>query len=279
MVSDLPSKFSALLAKEKRRFDRSLGEVLRELRASYSSDSNTVLLMQHRYETDIEERLSALLANLKRLLAASPESEVRDDKPELARLAQVWLQAHIEDCQGNLNEHAVRIGPLSPGQYDLGRDSFLDALAVELDLLNTSAPSVAASTEVFVDPVRIDELSSMPTAKFDVSRLVRLCQELNLCFRHSCFYAVAFLTRAILDHIPSIFGFRTFREVASNYKGGKSFGEVASHLEDVSRKISDAFLHTPMRDSEILPTLTQVDVRQQLDTVLGEVIRIGQRKL
>jgi len=279
MLTELPSKFAALLDAEKHRFDRALGEDLRELRAKYGSGSHTVQLMQQRYEADIEERSSTLLAKLSRLIASVPAREIRGNKPDLDRLAQGWLQSHIEDCQSNLNEHARRIGPVNPDQYDLGRDRFLNALEVELSLLSITAPSVATSTEVFVDPARIDELSSLPVAKFDVSRLVRLCEELNLCFSHRCFYAVAFITRAILDHIPTIFGLKTFKEVASNYNGGKSFREVASHLENVSRKVSDALLHRPMSDSEILPTLTQVDVRQQLDTVLGEVIRTGRRKV
>jgi hypothetical protein len=150
MVNDLSSKFEALLAKEKQRFDRTLGKDLRELRANYGSDSNTVLLMQQRYEADIEERLSTLLATLKRLLSSAPKRDVREGKPELDRLAQVWLQSHIDDCQSQLNEHAKRV---SPDQYDLGRARFLNALAVELDLLNSTAPSVLASAEWVVDPV------------------------------------------------------------------------------------------------------------------------------
>src|ERR1700709_1050392 len=118
MVSDLPSRFAALLAKEKRRFDRNLGEDLRELRANYGSGSNTVMLMQQRYETDIEERLSTLLTALKRLLASSPESEIRDEKHELDRLAQIWLRSHIEESQSFLVEHATKIGTVSPDQYD-----------------------------------------------------------------------------------------------------------------------------------------------------------------
>ncbi len=278
-TSELTAKFAALLDPERHRLDRTLNEDLRKLRAKYGSGSRTLQLMQGRFEADFEERSSTLLAKLSQLLANTPARQIRDNKPDLDRLAQVWLQSHIDDCQNSLNGYAARIGSVSQEHYDLGRDRFLSALVVELDLVNSTAPPAAASTEVFVDPVRIDELSSVPADKFDVSRLVRLCEELNLCFSHHCLCAVAFITRAILDHIPPIFGLKTFKEVASNYSGGRSFREVASHLENVSRKVSDALLHMPMRDSETLPTLTQVDVRQQLDTILGEVIRIGQRKV
>jgi len=153
VMSDLPSKFTALLAEKKRQFDRSLAEDLRDLRARYGSGSNTVLLMQQRYETDIGERLSELLAILNRLLATSPESEIRDGKPELDRLAQAWLQSHIEECQGYLNEQAAKIGTVGPDQYDLGKDRFGNALAVKLELLNAPAASVVASAGEFVAPV------------------------------------------------------------------------------------------------------------------------------
>lgn len=149
MVNDLPSKFAALLEKEKRRFDRTLGNDLRELRATYGGGSLTVLLMQQRYETDIEERLSTLLTTLKRLLASSSEREVRDNKPDLERLAQAWLQSHIEDCQSHLNEHVAKIGPEGSDQYDLGRDRILNALAVELDLLSVTDLSVIPLTKPF----------------------------------------------------------------------------------------------------------------------------------
>jgi hypothetical protein len=142
MLNDLPYKFAALLANERGRFDRTLGEDLRNLKASYGSGSHTVLLMHQQYEADIEERLSALLGTLKRLLASPPEREIRDNKLELDRLAQVWLQTHIEECQSHLNEHVARIGPESLGRYDLGRDRFLSALAVELDLLSVTYLSV-----------------------------------------------------------------------------------------------------------------------------------------
>ena len=151
----------------------------------------------------------------------------------------------------------------------------LNALAAEL--ASAASPSVLVSSEAFVDLGRIEELSSLPRSEFDVSRLARLCEELNICFHHNCFHAVAFITRAILDHVPPVFGFKTFKEVANNYDGGRTFKGIASQLEDVSRKVSDALLHMPMSDSEILPTPTQVDVRQQLDSVLGEVVRIRRR--
>lgn len=83
------------------------------------------------------------------------------------------------------------------------------------------------------------------------------------------------LTRSILDHIPPIFSAKSFAEVANNYSGGgRSFKDMAHHLENSSRKVADAYLHSQIRQSESLPTRTQVDVRQQMDFVLAEVVRV-----
>jgi hypothetical protein len=282
MVTELSSKFKALLAREKYRLDGALYKTIREGRANlvlqggYSSTANAFLQKQE-YETDIEKRLATLLTTLSRLLASSSVREIHDNRPELDQLAKAWLQEHIDDCQARLNGLAEKNGAISLDQLNLGRERLLDALTAELAILSATAPSVLFSSEAFVDPVRIEELSSLSPSEFDVSRLVRLCEELNLCFRHRCFHAVAFITRAILDHIPPVFGFKNFGEVASQYNGGRSFKRATSHLEDVSRKICDLLLHMPIRKSEVLPTLVQVDVHQELETVLAEVVRIARQ--
>jgi hypothetical protein len=126
----------------------------------------------------------------------------------------------------------------------------------------------------FVSPDRLEELRQLTSSTFDLSRLIRLCEELNLSYGNHCFHATAMLTRAILDHVPLIFGFRTFAEVANNYSGGKSFRQIAQHLESSARSIADAHLHLPIRAREVLPTAIQVNQSQALDALLGEVVRL-----
>jgi hypothetical protein len=81
------------------------------------------------------------------------------------------------------------------------------------------------------------------------------------------------LTRAILDHVPPVFGMAKFENVVANYSGGRSFKETMQHLQDASRKIADGHLHEKMRLSEALPTQQQVNCCQQLDVLLGEIVR------
>ncbi len=126
----------------------------------------------------------------------------------------------------------------------------------------------------FVDRNRISELKLIQTDNYDLSKLIQLCNEIDFCFRNECFLAVAALIRAILDHIPPIFGFKKFSQVANNYRGPKSFKESMQHLENSARKIGDAHLHTQIREKEILPTATQVNFANDLDVLLAEIVRI-----
>ncbi len=122
---------------------------------------------------------------------------------------------------------------------------------------------------------RLLELRGLTSPDLDFRKLIRLCEELNIVFQEECYLAAAMLTRGLLDHVPPVFGFKTFSEVANNYAGGgKSFKDTMQHLENASRKVADAHLHMPMRKSETLPAPQQVNCGQQLDMLLSEIVRI-----
>jgi hypothetical protein len=87
--------------------------------------------------------------------------------------------------------------------------------------------------------------------------------------------AVAALARALLDHVPPVFGYRDFNEVANNYgDAGRSFKAQMEHLEKSSRNISDDLLHSPILFKETLPTQTQVNFSNDVDKLLGEIVRL-----
>jgi hypothetical protein len=123
---------------------------------------------------------------------------------------------------------------------------------------------------------RLAELRALKSPDFDFQKLIRLCEEMNTAFQEESYFSTAMVTRAVLDHVPPVFGFKTFSEVANNYAGGgKSFKEAMQHLESASRKVADAHLHIPIRKSETLPTAQLVNCGQQLDMLLSEIVRIS----
>jgi hypothetical protein len=132
--------------------------------------------------------------------------------------------------------------------------------------------SLTVTGTIFVSKERIEELKKIIAPNFDLSRLVRFCEELNDNYTRGNYLSVAMLGRSIINHIPPIFGFNTFNEVANNY-GSKSFKGIALHLNTTMRGIADSFLHDTIRKNETLPNSIQINFSQDLDFVLAEVIR------
>jgi hypothetical protein len=127
----------------------------------------------------------------------------------------------------------------------------------------------------FVSPERITELSKICSKQHDLIKLTELCKELNNVSAGLNFFSASFLIRAIIDHVPPIFGFSTFAEVANNYSSGtKSFKKSMGNLNTSLRNIADNNIHSQIRNKEVIPTLAQSDFSPDLDLLLSEVIRI-----
>lgn len=126
----------------------------------------------------------------------------------------------------------------------------------------------------YVDLSRIEELKSIKSSHFDLTKLITLCEELNIANQNKCYLSIAMLTRSVINHVPPIFSSKTFKEIVNNYKGSKSFKESMEHLENSMRKISDSHLHTTIRKKETLPNFVQVDFSSDLDVLLSEIVRI-----
>ena len=135
------------------------------------------------------------------------------------------------------------------------------------------------TSEPFIDPSRLKELVTLPRTTYDTLRLAQMLAELDRAYRSNSFLSCALLLRAILDHVPPIFGLGSFAEVASNYAGGgKSFRESMQHLQNSARKIGDSHLHAQIRVKESVPTRTQVEFRADIDVLIGEIVRIMRPK-
>ncbi|WP_293354317.1 MULTISPECIES: hypothetical protein [unclassified Microcoleus] len=139
----------------------------------------------------------------------------------------------------------------------------------------------------FIDETRLQELKDISSkkSKFDLSKLIRLCEELNSSYSNENYYATAMLTRAIMDHVPPIFDkgvndpCKYFKEVANNYSGKSiSFGELMKNLDNFQKNISHGILHEQIRGRESLPNATQVNCSQALDRLLGEIVQILSKK-
>ena len=132
--------------------------------------------------------------------------------------------------------------------------------------------SYVMNTGAFVNALRIHTLKTLRSLDFDFSRLVRICEEINSSYAQKNYMATSILLRVLIDHVPPLLGFNTFKEIASSYPG-KSLKNTFQRLENGCRSISDGLLHQTIRRKESLPTLDQVNYSADIDVLLGEIIR------
>lgn len=126
----------------------------------------------------------------------------------------------------------------------------------------------------YVSEQRLTQLSEAHSPDFDFTRLLALLYELNSASRNRNYLSIAFLVRAVIDHVPPIFGLHAFTELTNNYQSTKSFKKHMEHLQSSLRNVADGYLHVPIRSKEDLPHFTQVDFRSPLDQLMGEVVRV-----
>lgn len=184
------------------------------------------------------------------------------------------VQAYTED---DIDREATKINNLFySGKMSIGVYKEMGINVTDEFQIGEKIKKQPPNEKIYVSSERIEELRQLSTTKFDLTKLIRLCEELNSSNRMQNWFAVGALVRAIIDHIPPIFNYKNFSEVANNYSApgkARSFKPSMDHLENSMRKISDSFLHSQITKSETLPNEMQVDCKRDLDVLLEEVIR------
>lgn len=127
------------------------------------------------------------------------------------------------------------------------------------------------SSADFVSQTHIDQLKKIKNKNFDVCRLLKYCEEINDNFRRRNYSSVVFLSRAIVDHCPPIFGQKNFDFVVAQC-GGSSFKKVAGRLNSSLKKIADHHIHKQIGKKESLPVEEEIDFSNDLNFLLGRII-------
>ena len=187
-----------------------------------------------------------------------------------------------DDTAAYLDElMAARYNEQEPMMYDdrLKRDMSVNANAfAELQhpwRIDDTPSALRAIPPSYIDPSRLDELRVIKSEKFDCTRLIVMCEELNACAARNNAHAVIMLTRAIVDHIPPVFGYKSFDQVAANYGGNRerSFKEAMERLDKHIKKVAHRLLHGQITDKEVAPTMGEVSYPGELNHLLTEVYR------
>ncbi|MBL7851614.1 MAG: hypothetical protein JNN04_11985 [Cyclobacteriaceae bacterium] len=129
-------------------------------------------------------------------------------------------------------------------------------------------PTISTS---FINESRIAALENLSNDRFDISKLIRLCDELNVCYGNDCHYAMLALVRTLIDHVPPIFGKTTFAQVTTDC-GSRNFKRAMAHLDNTSRTIANEAMHSPISEKEILVNEQTVNFSQDIDYLLTEIV-------
>lgn len=141
-----------------------------------------------------------------------------------------------------------------------------------LQIKNFNHSELAKASIDYIAESRIEQLRRIQNPKFHLGKLIVLLEELNFNMAQNNLISAAFLTRTILNHVPPIFGEKTFSAIVDHGKIGLSKKKVFRNLNETHRNIADYHLHTPISGQDTLPTFQQVECKASLDFLLEEII-------
>ncbi|MGW0692817.1 hypothetical protein [Streptomyces sp. NPDC002738] len=158
-----------------------------------------------------------------------------------------------EEAARYVHDHAVQFGPL-------------------IEEAEPAAPERAP----YIDPNLLDDLEdAAKQTTWKVHKLLDLARELNANHVAGHPYASAALVRAILDHIPPVFGYKEYKHLASQHVFAvrRTDGAHAKKLLDF-RDIADDALHRPI--SRSVPVIQMGDLPEpaRLNAILQELVAI-----
>lgn len=155
--------------------------------------------------------------------------------------------------------------------HDLRAELYVVIDALKEASQNPNYAANAASNAAFLNTEVLLRLKAVQGARLDPSKLVKMCEELNDSYARGNYISSALLLRAIINHVPSVFGASTFSEVAS--QSGRSIKAILARLNDDARPIADLHTHILMRQTEHLPTKNQLEpYKASFEVLIQEVL-------
>jgi hypothetical protein len=187
-------------------------------------------------------------------------------------IAKRFLAAAKRIGDPDLSELIVGLDPspeYNTDAYDLKGDligviDYLREVAknpeYEIGVTNNSA---------FLDQGIVSQLKSIKPPPYDFIKFARFCEELNDAYRRGNYLSCTLLIRAVMNHVPPIFGVQNFNQVVAN--SSRSIKAVLSRLEDEARPVADLPTHMLIRFKESIPTKHQ-------SSHIKQVLRFSFRK-
>lgn len=128
----------------------------------------------------------------------------------------------------------------------------------------------------FFDENLLMQLSSKTNPNFDFSKLIKFCYETNANYSQGNFLSALILLRAILNHIPPIFGSTAFQNLVTTYNINRRIGknEIFDNLQNGMRKFGDFHNHDVIKRVEVLPSKNQIEpFKPSFEYLIQEIIK------
>lgn len=122
----------------------------------------------------------------------------------------------------------------------------------------------------YVNESLIDELEELGSTSWQLGKLVSMLRELNANYAAEHTYSCLMLCRAIIDHVPPLFGRASFTDVVSQVKGTTDKNYL--RLLKESRFIGDDVLHRRIGKKPDLVEFHDVPPRLGINTLIRLVI-------
>ncbi|MET7937968.1 hypothetical protein [Streptomyces sp. NPDC005322] len=128
----------------------------------------------------------------------------------------------------------------------------------------------------YIDLVLLDEMEEAgQKSTWKHHKLLALCRELNDNYTAGNPYACAALIRAVLDHIPPVFGHKDFKQVAAQHTFAVKRTDKA-HAQRLAafKDIADDVMHRPISANVPIIGMNDLPEPARLNAVLQELLSI-----
>jgi hypothetical protein len=157
------------------------------------------------------------------------------------------------------------------GAYDLRTELFVIIDHLRQAIQNPTYIDDVANNAAFLNTDVLIKRKAIKGARLDTTKLVKMCEELNDAYGRGNYISSVLLLRAIINHVPPVFGASTFSEAVAHQ--GRSVKAILTRLNEDARPIADLHTHFLMRATEQLPTKNQIEpYKAGFEVLIQEVI-------
>lgn len=141
--------------------------------------------------------------------------------------------------------------------YDLRADLIPIIDLIRYKAIDSSWGQQIRPTQDFVDAALVARVASLSGQPFNLAKLTSFTMELNENYSRGNYLSCSLLIRAIINHVPPLFGQRKFSQVVAN--SGRSVRSILSQLEEGARDIGDLHSHEIIDGYSTPPTKNQIE--------------------